>query len=282
MQRRRQDYMTGTRLMRRLARRSTADPRAHPVRLHAAIVPLATLGLGLMPAATYADSVAPTLTVPTAVTVVGSRHATLRVEIHDGGGAFSLCDWLTCDAEVGVFVYDSSGHQVGIDAAFNSVDDRFLAADLVVPVTLSPLVNPLPSGTYSVKVTTLAADNLNTTEGGAPPAATTATATFSLNHVPATRLSLGRTVSTYKDHGWKIIGVLKKDGRLWAGAKVTIQVKVSPLGWSKMASKTTGKKGQVSFTSTPDLGSGRWPARLLATGPYGETIVSRAFVLYRR
>ena len=168
---------------------------------------------------------------------------------------------------------------MGIDVVSNSLDDRYLDEDLVVPVTLSPLLNRLPSGTYSVKVTTLAFD---TYAGGDPASVTTTTATFALTHVSAAKLSLRRTVSEYKSHGWKITGVLKKNGRLWSGAKVTIQVKIPPLGWAEVLSKTTGKKGQVAFTSTPDLGAGRWPARLMAVGPNGETVVSKTFALYRR
>lgn len=271
--------MAKTQRTRQLLRRSAA--RAQSLWRRAAIVLVAQLGLMLIsPAAgAYADGVAPTLTVPASVTVVGTSDATLQVGIHDGGRAFSSCYWATCDAQVGVQVYDPSGDQVGIDVVSNSIDDRYLDEDLLVQVRLSPLVYRLPSGTYSVKVSTVASD---TSGRGDPPIVTTTTATFALNHVPAAKLSLGRTVSKYKSHGWKIVGVLKKNGRLWSGASVTLQVKIPELGWSKMLSKTTGRKGQVTFTSTPDPDAGKWPARLTATGPHGETVMSKTFALYRR
>ena len=168
---------------------------------------------------------------------------------------------------------------MGIEVVSNSPADPRLDEDLVVPVTLLPLVYRLPSGTYSVKVTTFALDWF---PRGDPASVTTATATFALTHVSAAKLSLVRKVSEYQTHGWKITGALKKNGRSWPRAKVAMQVKISPLGWKTLLSKTTGRNGQVTFTSNPDRGSGRWPARLMAVGPDGETVVSKTFPLYRR
>lgn len=268
-------------IRRQQVRRSVrmSATRALSLWLRTAIAAVAPLGLVVVPSTASADVVAPTVTVPASVTVVGSSDATVRVAIRDGDRAFSLCDWLTCDAEVGVQVYDPSGAQVGIDVVSNSVEHRYLDADLVVAVSLSPALYSLPSGTYSVKVTTIAGD---TYVGADPATVTTSTATFALEHVSAAKLSLGRTISKYGSHGWRIVGLLKKDGRLWSAAKVTIQVKIPPLGWSDIATKTTSRKGQVTFTSTPQPGSGKWPARLRATGPHGETVVSKTFALYRR
>jgi hypothetical protein len=272
--------------MRRLVRRGVTHAKS--VWLRAAVVLLAPLGLLVVPAAAGASidyTAGPTVTVPASVTVVGTRDATVPVAIHDGDHVFSYCGWLTCDADVYAAVYSPSGNMVGIGTAANSVDETNLPQDLVVPVELSPSLYQLPSGTYSVTV------GVNVTRWFDYDDSTQAstTATFSLQHVAAAvqpvaaaKLSLKRTVSKFRRHGWKIVGVLKKNGRLWSGAKVAIQVKVAGRGWQKMLTKTTGKRGRVSFTSTPDPGMVRRRARLLATGPYGQTVVSKTFALYRR
>lgn len=219
------------------------------------------------------------MTAPASVTVVGKRAATVRVDIDDVEGAFSRCHWLTCDATVSVQIYDPSGQQMGIDLVSNGVEERSLDEELVVPVKLIASVYALPDDTYSVKVTTNALPNFVT---GDLPVVTTANTTFALTHVAEAKLSLGRAVSAYKRHGWKIVGELKKDGRLWSRAKVTLQLNVDPLGWRDVLTKSTNSDGQVTFTSNPDRRSGRWPARLVATGPNGERVVSRTFAIYRR